>query len=503
MYDIRFRTLDSGLIDTRRMTDVLSLGSIILRPLKKRKMKQRKLRGNHLKKIGIENTEIASTALEILRKHFKHSSFNEKIAEVQKVLNAPNDYLEDNIWSRLAEMLAPATEVIVDETKLQNAMPFEVFGELEISENAKHQMYMAMKLPITLGGALMPDSHHGYGLPIGGVLATNNAIIPYGVGVDIGCRMCLSIYRDAPTILQTRRDELKRILKEHTKFGLNQRHEKPNNAEVLESSLFSEIPMLKRLQKKAFEQLGSSGGGNHFVEFGVVTLDEDSKDLNLKKGEYLALLSHSGSRGLGANIAKYYTDLARSNSHLPKNVQQLAWLDLDSEAGMEYWLAMNLAGDYASACHHDIHKRIAKVLKLQAKTVVENHHNFAWKEILADGTEAIVHRKGATPAGEGVLGVIPGSMTQKGYIVKGLGNSASINSASHGAGRAMSRSAAKQGIAKDAMKQVLKEFGVELIGGGVDEAPMAYKNIDTVMSHQQDLVEVLGSFTPKIVRMDG
>jgi tRNA-splicing ligase RtcB len=174
---------------------------------------------------------------------------------------------------------------------------------------------------------------------------------------------------------------------------------------------------------------------------------------------------------------------------------------MDSEAGMEYWLAMNLAGDYASACHRDIHNRIAKVLKIQAKTVVENHHNFAWKEKLADGTEAIVHRKGATPAGDGVLGVIPGSMTAPGFIVKGLGNAESINSASHGAGRLMSRSAAKQGIAKDSMRKTLKDHGVELIGGGVDEAPMAYKNINDVMSHQQELVEVLGSFTPKIVRM--
>ena len=231
------------------------------------------------------------------------------------------------------------------------------------------------------------------------------------------------------------------------------------------------------------------------------TFPKTQTDLGLKRGRYFALLSHSGSRGLGANIAMHYTKLAKRRSRLPKEAQHLAWLDLNKEEGMEYWLAMNLAGDYASACHHDIHRRISKVLKLQAKTVVENHHNFAWKETLGDGREVIVHRKGATPASEGVLGVIPGSMTEPGYIVRGRGNLESINSASHGAGRSMSRSAAKQSITKNAMQEVLRYHGVELIGGSVDESPMAYKDIQEVMGHQKDLVDILGSFTPKIVRM--
>ncbi|PCJ67668.1 MAG: RNA-splicing ligase RtcB [Bacteroidetes bacterium] len=464
-------------------------------------MKQRKIRGNHIKKLGTSDSIAISMSIDILKKHYKHANFDRKLKLIAEVLKAPEKFTTDEHLGQLADYLIPQKEEVFDELSLTAARPFTVFGDENIDKNAKHQMYQAMKLPVVLDGALMPDSHYGYGLPIGGVLATNNAVIPYGVGVDIGCRMCLSIYRDDPKILHTRRDELKRILKEHTKFGLRETHDKPNRSEVIDSSLFAEIPMLKRLQKKAAMQLGSSGGGNHFVEFGIVKIPEDSKDLNLKKGEYLGLLSHSGSRGLGATIAKHYTELAKNQSHLPKGVRNLAWLDLKSEEGIEYWLAMNLAGDYASACHHDIHKRIAKIMKLQAKTVVENHHNFAWKEVLSDGTEAIVHRKGATPAGEGVLGVIPGSMTAPGYIVKGRGNVQSINSASHGAGRLMSRRAAKQGIAKDAMKKVLKDHGVELIGGGVDEAPMAYKNIDTVMSYQQDLVDVLGSFTPKIVRM--
>src|SRR3954462_4483751 len=133
--------------------------------------------------------------------------------------------------------------------------------------------------------------------------------------------------------------------------------------------------------------------------------------------------------------------------------------------------------------------------------MVENHHNFAWKEMY-EGKDVIVHRKGATPAGKGVLGIIPGSMTAPGFIVKGKGETASINSASHGAGRKMSRTAALQSITANALKEELQKQGVKLIGGGLDEAPFAYKDIHTVMNAQKHLVETLGTFTPKIVKMD-
>ena len=163
---------------------------------------------------------------------------------------------------------------------------------------------------------------------------------------------------------------------------------------------------------------------------------------------------------------------------------------------------MNLAGDYASACHHHIHRRLGKALGVEPLAMVENHHNFAWKELLADGTEAIVHRKGATPAGKGVLGIIPGSMAAPGYIVRGLGNAESLNSASHGAGRQMSRTQARNSVTMKSLKQLLESHNVELIGGGPDEAPQAYKDIEKVMAHQTSLIEVLGTFMPKVVRMD-
>jgi tRNA-splicing ligase RtcB len=195
--------------------------------------------------------------------------------------------------------------------------------------------------------------------------------------------------------------------------------------------------------------------------------------------------------------------LAKKTCFLPSVAVSLAWLDLSTEAGQEYWIAMNVAGDYSSANHEQIHTRIAKALGEDPLFKVENHHNFAWRERLGDGTEVIVHRKGATPAGDGVLGIIPGSMTQPGFIVKGKGTSDSLNSASHGAGRLMSRSAAKNCITNKMVRQALQTAGVELIGGGLDEAPMVYKDIHSVMAGQHELVEVLGEFTPKIVRMCG
>jgi tRNA-splicing ligase RtcB (3'-phosphate/5'-hydroxy nucleic acid ligase) len=169
---------------------------------------------------------------------------------------------------------------------------------------------------------------------------------------------------------------------------------------------------------------------------------------------------------------------------------------------MEYWLAMNLAGDYASANHHIIHNKISRAIGEKPLAMIENHHNFAWKEMY-EGKEVIVHRKGATPAGKGALGIIPGSMTAPGFIVRGKGEVASLSSASHGAGRKMSRTKALANITHEALNKELKEHGVKLLGGGLDEAPFAYKDIHEVMQRQQTLVDVLGTFHPRIVQMDG
>ena len=378
---------------------------------------------------------------------------------------------------------------------------YAIYGEEYIEPGAMKQMDVAMKLPVTVAGALMPDAHQGYGLPIGGVLATQNAIIPYGIGVDIGCRMALSVYDIPEQHFLDHQAMYKRELLAWTKFGAGVGWQGKFKADhnILDNDGFNATSFIKGLHDKAATQLGTSGGGNHFVEFGIIEMTED-KELNIPAGKYLALLTHSGSRGFGASVAGYYTKLAKEKCKLPKEAENLAYLDMDSAEGQEYWLAMNLAGDYASACHEIIHKRLTKAIGGHVLAKVENHHNFAWKEKL-NGQEVIVHRKGATPASKGVLGIIPGSMTAPGFLVRGRGEALSIHSASHGAGRQMSRTQAIKNIKRDDMRKMLKDHGVTLIGAGLDEAPMAYKNIDMVMAAQTELVDVLAKFTPKLVRM--
>lgn len=285
-------------------------------------------------------------------------------------------------------------------------------------------------------------------------------------------------------------------------FGSGAQFDHAADHEIMENELFYELPLLKNLQGRAWKQLGSSGSGNHFAEFGIIEIDEKDLVLGIEAGKYIGFLTHSGSRALGANIANHYTKLAISKRRLPQEAKNLAGLSLDEEEGIEYWKAMNLAGDYASACHHIIHEKIAKQLGRKPVKMVENHHNFAWKEKW-EGKDVIVHRKGATPAGKDVLGIIPGSMTADGFIVKGKGESASVNSAAHGAGRKMSRSKAMASITDKEFKEELKKFGVKLLGGGLDEAPFAYKDVNVVMQSQKALVDVVGKFTSRIVKMDG
>lgn len=459
-----------------------------------------KLTGRDLIKLGFPKNNTINIALGQISRYRKKEKKDRIIAEAKDVLLFPENYKNNGTWGKVAEGLINPVEVRKHELRTTR-VPFSIFGENEIDEQAKFQLYDSLKLPIAVAGALMPDAHSGYGLPIGGVLATDNAVIPYGVGVDIGCRMSLSIFDLPASYIKGKDHQLQAILKDNTKFGMNETHAIKADHELFSRSEFQDIPLLKSLLSKAYKQLGTSGGGNHFVEFGVVQLDAPLPEWKLEVGSYFCVLSHSGSRGMGANIAKHYTTLATKQCPLPKNVQHLAWLDLNTHDGQEYWLAMNLAGDYAKACHDDIHRRIAKAIGKRIVVTIENHHNFAWKEMV-NGKECIVHRKGATPAHEGRLGIIPGSMTAPGFIVMGKGNAESLNSASHGAGRLFSRAKCKANFTPSAVKKELQKHEVQLIGGNVDEAPMAYKDIHKVMALQTELVMVLGTFTPKIVRMD-
>jgi tRNA-splicing ligase RtcB (3'-phosphate/5'-hydroxy nucleic acid ligase) len=475
---------------------------------KKSIMAKLKITGKELRAIGFPEGPVISVAINTMEHNFKHLAHEDAMEVLRAIVQSPNEYANDPVLNKIAEGLLPKPKREGDELELkQQGIHFDVFGRDFIEAGALQQMQVASRLPVAVAGALMPDAHHGYGLPIGGVLATENAVIPYGVGVDIGCRMCLSVFDINPDELQSRAAYYTRELNEATLFGAGGQFDKPVDHEVLARKEFDELALLKGLQDRAWRQLGSSGSGNHFVEFGIVDLTDEHHAievgaLGLKPGKYLGLLSHSGSRALGANIANHYTQVAKELRRLPTEAQNLAWLNLDEQEGAEYWMAMNLAGDYASACHHVIHEKIAGQLRTQPLLMVENHHNFAWKEQY-EGREVIVHRKGATPAGKDMLGIIPGSMTAPGFIVKGKGEPASLSSASHGAGRRMSRTAALNTITHRDLNELLAHHGVTLIGGGLDEAPMAYKDIYQVMKGQQNLVNPLGLFFPKIVKMDG
>ncbi|MEZ5017563.1 MAG: RtcB family protein [Flavipsychrobacter sp.] len=460
------------------------------------------LKGTDIIALGYEEGEVVGTVLQTISTHYADT---EK-ADIEKVLTAvlenPNAYVADEkLGAIAATLLQPKVEDLTIPLRATK-VPYKTYGIEGIEQGAIDQMEVAMRLPIAKSGALMADAHQGYGLPIGGVLATENAVIPYGVGVDIGCRMCMSIYDIPAGFINTNTPQLKKMLKQNTQFG-RATFKRPREHDILSNPLFDEIDVVKRLKDRAYQQLGTSGGGNHFVEFGIAHITDADNEFGIKPGKYLALLSHSGSRGLGASIANHYTKLARELCKLPDEAKHLAWLDLDTEAGQEYWLAMTLAGDYASACHHQIHERMAIGLRTTPLAMVENHHNFAWKEKDEQGNELIVHRKGATPAGKGVLGIIPGSMTAPGFIVRGKGETLSVNSASHGAGRTMSRTQAKKTLDPKMVSNHLAENGIELIGSGLDEAPQAYKDIHQVMDAQIDLVDVVGTFLPKIVRMCG
>lgn len=413
------------------------------------------------------------------------------------VIADPGLFQSDAIFGTLAKQLILATETPDSQAERVEPAPYTRWGK-DIEEQSVQQMKNACRLPVSVAGALMPDAHLGYGLPIGGVLATKNAVIPYAVGVDIACRMKMSVLDLPVSTLLEEPLRLKQALEQETRFGIGASFQRKRQHPVLDED-WSFCTTLSRNKDKAWKQLGSSGSGNHFVEYGVLTLERP--DLGLDAGTYLALLSHSGSRGAGNRVATHYSRIAAElHPELPKELIHLAWLDLDSHVGQEYWQAMELMGLYAAANHELIHQHIVKRLGAEVLLDIENHHNFAWKERHL-GQDLIVHRKGATPAGKEAIGIIPGTMATPGYVVRGKGNAKSLNSAAHGAGRRMSRTAAKKRFNWTDTKAFLAERNVVLLSAGLDETPMAYKDIDSVMAAQRDLVDTIARFDPRIVKM--
>jgi tRNA-splicing ligase RtcB (3'-phosphate/5'-hydroxy nucleic acid ligase) len=459
------------------------------------------IEGQDLLDLGWEAGPAVGSALKAAEAALNAGVPREEVLKTLEDLRGnPEPYCGDAYFGKLASDFTEAVRTKTETGLFDAPIRYTVWGN-DIDQATLDQMDNACRLPITVAAAQMPDGHVGYGLPIGGVLATRDTVIPYGVGVDIACRMKLSIIDEKSSYLSGWKDRLKKALKAETAFGIGAEFRKGDKRQhdVIDDAAWEELPRpLKQLRDKAWSQLGTSGSGNHFVEWGELVLDKP--ELGLPAGKYIALLSHSGSRGFGANVAKHFTDIAMDVTKLPKPMRHLAWLPLASQAGRDYWNAMELAGKYAAANHDLIHRHVLRAAGFEAAVQVENHHNFAWLEE-HNGENVVVHRKGATPAGKGVLGVIPGSMGDPGFVVRGKGEASSLHSAAHGAGRRMSRKAAKESITRSEIKKYLADRGVELISAGVDEAPMAYKNIHEVMRAQSDLVEPVATFFPKIVLM--
>jgi len=452
-----------------------------------------------LRNLGVPQASLR-TALENIQSAARDLLRGKELKEtLKKLLTSPQEFVADKHFGELARELVAARSGQDAAPLAAEPISYRTWGT-DIDAASHVQMKQACAVPLARGAALMPDAHVGYGLPIGGVLALENAVIPYAVGVDIACRMKLSVLDVPVSTLDDNFDRCRHALEKGTRFGIGSEHEKPQDHAVLDED-WGVCRVTREHKDKARRQLGTSGSGNHFVEFGILSLPVRDEQLALDAGTYVALLSHSGSRGTGASVCDTYSRIARAR--LPKQHEalgRLAWLDLSSEAGQEYWAAMNLMGDYAAANHDVIHRLVTKLLGARIVAGVENHHNFAWKEVHG-GRELIVHRKGATPAGAGVLGVIPGSMASPAFVVRGKGNAESFHSASHGAGRRMSRTQAKEQYSFRAVQKDLEKKGVRVLSAGSDEVPYVYKDIHEVMRQQQDLVETIAQFDPKIVKM--
>ena len=382
-------------------------------------MKKRQLRN-----LGIPNGPLLLTARAAVSKAHKSGLDNDQIHRLlEAVVAEPKAFLTHDVFGALAQGLDKHMEERAAESGYESAAaasnggrvtgggafeprerpaPYRKWGQ-NLDPESIQQMENACELPIAVRGALMPDAHVGYGLPIGGVLATRNAVIPYAVGVDIACRMKMTALDLPVTALKGQVDRLTKTLTAETRFGIGAAFHSPRQHRVMDED-WDVSPVTARMKDKAWAQLGTSGSGNHFVEFGILTIEREG--LELDPGSYLALLSHSGSRGVGNEVARFYSRLAMDlRRRMPRHLQHLAWLDLNTEPGVEYWNAMQLMGRYASANHELIHRHIARALGAEVILDVENHHNFAWEET-HDGERVIVHRKGATPAGRGGLGVI-------------------------------------------------------------------------------------------------
>lgn len=369
---------------------------------------------------------------------------------------------------------------------MSQKLPIKMWLE-DLEVGALFQVHNLANLPFAFHHiALMPDAHTGYGMPIGGVMATKGVVVPNAVGVDIGCGMYV-----IPTGLRRPSiDELKKILgliRERIPVGFN-RHRIARPESLMPKVSGKHMPIVDREYFKARSSLGTLGGGNHFIE------------LQLDAQGYLWIMIHSGSRNLGKQVADHYNKVAKRlnekwYSGVPSSVD-LAFLPLESPEGQSYLDEMDFCVSYAMRNRQDMMNRVLEVLKEVYTNQFSIHdpiniaHNYARMEHHY-GKDVMIHRKGATSAKLGEVGVIPGSQGSSSFIVEGLGNHESFTSCSHGAGRKMGRKQARRTLSladeQASMAGILHSIRGEK---DLDEAPGAYKDIEVVMECQQDLVNI-------------
>jgi tRNA-splicing ligase RtcB (3'-phosphate/5'-hydroxy nucleic acid ligase) len=375
-----------------------------------------------------------------------------------------------------------------------------------IEDGAMKQIENLTNLPFIFKHvAIMPDCHQGYGMPIGGVMATKGVVVPYAVGVDIGCGMCAV----KTSLTEIDKETLKKIMGEIRKvipvgFAHHQKEQDeslmPNFGNTAKGDETYDYPIVWAEYNSALKQLGTLGGGNHFIDI-------------LKGSDgHVWIMLHSGSRNLGKKVADYHNDVAvklndKWHSKVPKE-WQLAFLPVDSEEGQTYLREMQYCVDFALANRKLMMERIMQSFRdcfgmkepydPIFEPIINIAHNYARMENHF-GKNVMVHRKGATLAAEGTIGIVPGSMGTNSYIVKGKGNKDSYNSCSHGAGRVLGR---KQAIRTLNLEQEIKSMDDKGIIHGIrtqdelQEAPSSYKDIKTVMEQQKDLVDILVELFP-------
>ena len=372
----------------------------------------------------------------------------------------------------------------------------------DIDSGAMEQAKNIANLPFVHSHiAVMPDAHMGYGMPIGGVMATEEAVVPNAVGVDIGCGMCAQ----KTSLRSLNSEQLKgimRLIGKSVPVGFKH-HRKPQDTQMMpepaeKGVTLADLQVVSREYRNALTQLGTLGGGNHFIE--------------IQKGSdgFIWIMIHSGSRNLGYRVANFYNKLAitRAGSFgpaIPKN-QQLAYLPIDSAEGEQYLREMDYCVAFALANRRLMMKRVKEALQTIAGQVqfgefINISHNYAAFETHFQ-KNVLVHRKGATSAREGETGIIPGSQGMPSYLVRGKGNRESFTSCSHGAGRKMGRKQARRSLDLRKERKKLEDQGILHAVCGrrdLDEAPGAYKDIDQVIENQLDLVEVIVTLKPLAV----